>query len=136
MNTHALIPYDKDGFLSDRSHSCLDLTKGKQIKLHKHHNSKVTYRHRLKLLLKPCQGCNQKSRQSIEAGEGEVEGYCTIQRAWRLRVDGLSMLLGFWWMLVSVVMCHVSCVMCHVSCVICHVSCVMCHVSCVICRVS
>ena len=46
MKTHALIPYNKDGFLSDRSHSCLDLTKGKQIKLHKQHNSKVTFRHR------------------------------------------------------------------------------------------
>ena len=41
MKTHALIPYDKDGFLSDRSHSCLDLTKGQQIKLLQHHNSKV-----------------------------------------------------------------------------------------------
>ena len=41
MKTHALIPYDKDGFLSDRSHSCLDLTKGQKIKLHQHHNSKV-----------------------------------------------------------------------------------------------
>lgn len=59
------------------------------------------------LFFKPCQGCNQKSRQNIEAGEGEVEGYCTVQRAWRLRVEGVPMLLGFWWMLVSF-MCHVT----------------------------
>ena len=36
-----------------------------------------------------------------------MEGYCTVQRAWRLRVEGVPMLLGFWWMLVSV-MCHVT----------------------------
>ena len=108
MKSHALIPYDKDGFLSDRSHSCLDLTRGKQIKLHQHHNSKVKEKKTTQLLSsKPCQGCNQKSRQNIEAGEGEVEGYCTVQRAWRLRVEGVPMLLGFWWMLVSV-MCHIS----------------------------
>ena len=34
-----------------------------------------------------------------------MEGYCTVQRAWRLRVDGVPMLLGFWWMLVSII-CH------------------------------
>ena len=56
-----------------------------------------------KISLKPHQGCNQRSRQNIETGEGEVEGYCTVQRAWRLRVDGVPMLLGFWWMLVSVI---------------------------------
>ena len=37
-----------------------------------------------------------------------VEGYCTVQRAWRLRIDGLPMLLGFWWMLVSVKCHHMS----------------------------
>lgn len=54
----------------------------------------------------PCQGCNQRSRQNIGAGMGEVEGYCTVQRAWRLRVEGVPMLLGFWWMLVSVMYDH------------------------------
>ena len=32
-----------------------------------------------KLSLKPDQGCNQKSRQNIEAGEGKMESYCTAQ---------------------------------------------------------
>ena len=41
----------------------------------------------------------------IDAGEGEVEGYCALQRAWRLTVEGVPMLLGFWWMLVSLCLC-------------------------------
>ena len=66
-----------------------------------------------KISLKPHQGCNQKSRQNIETGEGEVEGYCTVQRAWRLRVEGVPMLLGFWWMLVSVICHDIIIVMCN-----------------------
>ena len=37
---HGLIPYDKDGSLSDRFFSCLDLTAGNKIKLHSN-SSKV-----------------------------------------------------------------------------------------------
>ena len=47
------------------------------------------------------QGCGQRCRQGVSQGEGWVEGYCPLQRAWTLRLDGVPMLLGFWWIMVS-----------------------------------
>ena len=41
--SHGLIPYDKEGRLSERAFSCLDLTKGNRIKLHSNHNSQVKF---------------------------------------------------------------------------------------------
>ena len=41
LRTHALIPYSPEGDLSGRFYSCLDLTKGTQLRLHRKHNSKV-----------------------------------------------------------------------------------------------
>ena len=42
LRTHALIPYSAEGDLSGRFYSCLDLTKGTQLRLHRKHNSKVS----------------------------------------------------------------------------------------------
>ena len=43
MLTHALIPYDVDGNVSDRHFSCLDLSTGTQLRLHSRHNCQVNY---------------------------------------------------------------------------------------------
>ena len=32
------------------------------------------------------------------SGEGRVVRYCTTQRAWELEVEGVKMLLGYWWL--------------------------------------
>ena len=49
------------------------------------------------------QGCQQASRQKFGVDcEGVVLGYCSIQRAWKLEIQGVKMLLGHWWMMVEI----------------------------------
>ena len=72
MMTHGLIPYDKDGIRSDRFYTCLDLTRGSEIRL--------------------------RREDSGQGGEGRVLGYCLLQRGWKLSLGGVGMLLGHWWM--------------------------------------
>ena len=102
MLNHGLIPYDKEGRRSERAFSCLDLTKGNRIKLHSNHNSQVwvpqcpTVSRSLKLVI--MQGSQQASRQKLDVDcEGVVLGYCHVQRAWKLEIQGVKMLLGHWW---------------------------------------
>ena len=60
-----------------------------------------------------CQGAGQPSQCHIgggelvreggrvtrrASGEGRVVRYCTTQRAWELEVEGVKMLLGYWWL--------------------------------------
>ena len=53
-------------------------------------------------ILVKMQGCQQPSRQEFGVEcEGVVLGYCSIQRAWKLEIQGVKMLLGHWWMMVQ-----------------------------------
>ena len=76
----------------------LDLTPGQEVRLNSNHN---------------CQHSGQESLQHIGGGEtvreggrlvtrgrgvGRVLRYCPTQRAWELELDGVKMLLGYWWL--------------------------------------
>ena len=97
VTTHALIPYNQEGELSEKVLTCLDLTPGSKVKLNSNHN---------------CQGAMQPAKLHIGAteafkhkgrirqpgdGVGHVVGFCTRQRGWKLEIEGVPMLLGCWW---------------------------------------
>jgi hypothetical protein len=96
----ALVPYTRQGRRAKpgQPRMWLDLTKGARIRLAPDHN---------------CQGANQPVYLHIGAsaphvyrgsvrqpgpGEGFVIRYSPKQQGWELQVEGVSMLLGGWWL--------------------------------------
>ena len=95
----ALVPYNRQGRRAARGpRMWLDLTKGQRIRLAPDHN---------------CQGARQPVYLHIGAsaphvyrgsvrqpgpGEGTVVRYSPKQCGWELQVEGVSMLLGGWWL--------------------------------------
>lgn len=96
----ALIPYNRVGqrLNQDSQRMWLDLSKGARVRLGKDHN---------------CQGAKQPVYMHIGAktphvyrgrerqpgtGEGHVVRYSPKQCGWELEIDGVSMLLGGWWL--------------------------------------
>ena len=92
------VAYDSSGEPTSLGMTELCLQPGSGIRLSPRHN---------------CQGAGQPSRAHIgggelvreggrvsrrASGEGRVVRYCTTQRAWELEVEGVKMLLGYWWL--------------------------------------
>ena len=102
-NSSGLIPYDGEGSRLMGSEganggSVLRLAPGEAVRLSRQHN---------------CRAAGQASRQHIGVGEmvregsrvvqrargdGRVVRYCATQRAWELEIEGVKMLLGYWWL--------------------------------------
>jgi len=95
--SRVLVPYTRTGKKSETIKTCLDLSKGQRIRLNMDHN---------------CQGAKQPVYMHIGAkephvyrgqvrqpgpGEGHVVRYSPKQGGWELQVEGVSMLLGGWW---------------------------------------
>jgi len=93
-----LIPYDRNGQRSQKEAMYLDLTNNQKIRLNPDHN---------------CQGAKQPGYLHIGSarpvtyrgsvrhpgpGQGRVIRYSQSQCAWQLEVEGVSMLLGGWWL--------------------------------------
>eukprot|EP00092_Neocalanus_flemingeri_P036893 GFUD01040158.1.p1 GENE.GFUD01040158.1~~GFUD01040158.1.p1 ORF type:complete len:401 (-),score=89.89 GFUD01040158.1:44-1246(-) len=96
--TKALIPYDKNGKRSQTKKMYLDLSNNQKVKLNPDHN---------------CQGAKQPGYLHIGSdkaithrgikrqpgpGHGRVVRYSHSQCGWLLEVEGVSMLLGGWWL--------------------------------------
>ena len=92
------VGYDSSGEPTSSGVTELCLQPGSEIRLSHRHN---------------CQGAGQLSQAHIgkgelvreggrvrrrAIGEGRVVRYCTTQRAWELEVEGVKMLLGYWWL--------------------------------------
>ena len=70
--THsATVPYDANGQLSGTVMVSLNLNQGQKIRLNCGHDRSCV---------------------------GRVIRYCSTQQAWELEIDGVKMLLGFWWL--------------------------------------
>merc|ERR1719481_2084240 len=95
---NALIPYDKNGKRSTTKKMYLDLSDNQKIRLNPGHN---------------CQGSKQgafmhiggiqaiRYRDTVRQpgiGRGSVVGYSKDQQGWQIKVEGVSMLLGGWWL--------------------------------------
>ena len=93
-----LVPYGKNGKRSQKVHMYLDLSKGQKITLNPNHN---------------CQGAKQPVylhigskephvyRGSVRQpgpGEGHVVRYSPKHGGWELQIEGVSMMLGGWWL--------------------------------------
>ena len=74
MKTHGLVPYCKDGDLSDRLFSCLDMTSGNLIRLHRQHNCQVCDHFPFYHSKNVFQGSKKSSKSNIKVGEGRIEG--------------------------------------------------------------
>ena len=101
--TSAVIPYNEWGELTSSGPGrSLVLVAGQPVRLSREHN---------------CQASGLQSRSHIgdgemyreggkirvrARGEGRVVRYCSTQRAWELEIDGVKMLLGYWWFDVAV----------------------------------
>ena len=95
----AWVTYDAEGERTEPEGGMwLDLSPGQEVRLNPHHN---------------CQGSGQDSLAHIGGGEtvreggrlvkrcrgvGRVLRYCPTQRAWEMEVEGVKMLLGYWWL--------------------------------------
>ena len=93
-----LVPYDRNGKKTEERLMVLDLSKGQRIKLNPNHN---------------CQDAKQPLYQHIGGkkpttyrgrvrqpgpGEGTVVRFSNKNAGWELTVEGVSMLLGYWWL--------------------------------------
>ena len=93
-----LVPYDRNGKKTEERLMVLDLSKGQRIKLSPSHN---------------CQEARQPLYEHIGAkkpttyrgrvrqpgpGEGTVVRFSNKNGGWDLTVEGVSMLLGYWWL--------------------------------------
>lgn len=98
LETKILIPYDRNGKRSQTKKMYLDLSNNQKIKLNPNHN---------------CQGSKQRaylhigSNKAVKHGDsvrqpgpghGHVVRYSHSQCGWLLEVEGVSMLLGGWWL--------------------------------------
>ena len=98
IKSEDVVPYDSSGNRTSSEMSRLCLQPGSNVCLSPRHN---------------CQDAGQPSRAHIgggelvreggrvsrrASGEGRVVRYCTTQRAWELEVEGVKMLLGYWWL--------------------------------------
>ena len=77
------VPYDHRGWRSTNKTCILNLKPGAQVRLHENHSWR---------------SCGQRRGGQVTTGEGRVVSYSSTQRAWQLEVDGVTMLLGHWWM--------------------------------------
>ena len=98
IKSKAKVPYDSSGEPTSSEMTELCLHPGSGVRLSPQHN---------------CQSAGQPSRAHIGGGElvreggrvtrraigeGRVVRYCATQRAWELEVEGVKMLLGYWWL--------------------------------------
>ena len=96
--TTLVVPYDIDGVKAPDTKIELSFFPGSHVRLSGNHN---------------CQASGQQSLSHISQGEllreggrvvrrtrgeGRLVRYCSTQRAWELEVEGVKMLLGYWWL--------------------------------------
>ena len=77
----------------------LDLSPGQEVRLNYINNCQ----HSGQPALLHIQGgqagqAGQGGRQRGGGGRGRVVKYCPTQRAWELELEGVKMLLGYWWL--------------------------------------
>ena len=82
----AWVRYDPGGERQEEGGMWLDLSPGQEVRLNPRHN---------------CQNTGQESLLHLARGRGRVVRYCPTQRAWELEVEGVKMLLGYWWLQAS-----------------------------------
>ena len=92
--THtATVPYDTHGKLSSSMAVTINLNQGQKIRLSSGHNWPGAAQNN-----KLCIGQQGNKKLQVESGIGRVVRYCSTQQAWELEIDGVKMLLGFWWL--------------------------------------
>ena len=92
--THtATVPYDTHGKLSSSMAVTINLNQGQKIRLSSGHNWHGAAQNN-----KLCIGQQGNKKLQVESGIGRVVRYCSTQQAWELEIDGVKMLLGFWWL--------------------------------------
>lgn len=92
------VPYNRSGIKSQRLKTVLDMSPGKEIRLNPGHN---------------CQGSRQPSLRHVFGntaqefqvvcrppgpGRGTVKGYLPALYAWEIEIEGVTLLLGGWWL--------------------------------------
>merc|ERR1712130_415159 len=97
--THVMVPYDKYGKKSKTNMlMSLDLSKGQKIRLNPEHNCQKAMQ---PVYMHIGASTPQTYRGSVRQpghGEGHVVRYSPKNGGWELKVDGVSMLLGGWWL--------------------------------------
>ena len=97
----ALVPYDETGRRISGRLMVLDLRPGQTIRLNPGHNCQGA-RQPLFLHIGADRRQGRREGRQPGPGRGRVEGFCTSKAAWDLRVEGVAMLLGGWWLQAAV----------------------------------
>ena len=96
--TRALVPYDRWGNKTDKVMMWLDLTKGQRIRLHQDHNCQASQQPVYMHIGASQPHTYRGSVRQPGAGEGQVVRFSPKNGGWELKVEGVSMLLGGWWL--------------------------------------
>ena len=93
-----LVPYDRFGNKTDKMMMWLDLSKGQKIRLHQDHNCQESQQPVYMHIGASQPHTYRGSVRQPGVGEGQVVRYSPKNGGWELKVEGVSMLLGGWWL--------------------------------------
>ena len=92
------VPYNANGNRSGKLRMYLDLTEGQQIRLNPDHNCQGSRQPKLRHIYgKGAQEFQEVTRKP-GPGKGFVGKYLSALSAWELKIEGVPMLLGRWWL--------------------------------------
>merc|ERR1711892_411387 len=95
------IPYNANGTRSGKLRMYLDLTEGQQIRLNPHHNCQGSKQPKLRHIFGKGAQDFQEVMREPGPGKGYVGKYLSGLSAWELKIEGVPMLLGRWWLQVA-----------------------------------
>jgi len=93
-----LVPYNANGKRSGKIRMFLDLSEGQKIKLNPDHNCYGSKQPRLRHIYGKGAQDYEEVFQKPGPGEGVVGRYIKMLSAWELKIEGVTMLLGRWWL--------------------------------------
>ena len=97
-----LVPYSKNGKRSQKVNMYLDLSKGQKIKLNQDHNCQSAKQPVYMHIGSKKPHVYRGSVRQPGPGEGHVVRYSPKQGGWEIQIEGVSMLLGGWWLQAAV----------------------------------
>lgn len=95
-----LVPYNREGRRSAKVRMVLDLSKGQEIRLNPEHNCQGSRQPKLLHVFGKSGGFDpyQIVCRPPGPGEGTVEAYDPALSGWELTIEGVTLLLGGWWL--------------------------------------
>merc|ERR1719204_1588657 len=96
----AVVPYNRDGKRSERVRMVVNLNKGTEIRLHPDHNCQGSRQPKLLHVYGRSGGFEpfQVVCRPPGPGNGTVEEYDPVLSGWEITIEGVTLLLGGWWL--------------------------------------